>query len=153
MKTIEMNRIAEVKMVYKTRVKPSDRPVIKSSADVFRTVMDTWDKDTLEYIEEFKLLLLNRANKLLGVAKISQGGISGTVTDVRVILQYALKSCASGIILCHNHPSGNTQPSESDLKITMKVKEAAGLMDIQLLDHIILTPDGSCYSFADNGNL
>lgn len=153
MKTIGINKIAEVKMIYISKVKASDRPVIKSSADVFNILMETWDKGSLEYVEEFKLMLLNRANKLLGIAKISQGGISGTVTDVRIILQYALKSCASGIVLSHNHPSGNTQPSESDLKITKKIKDAAALMDIQLLDHLIITPEEKYLSMADEGVL
>jgi len=95
-------------------------------------------------------MLLNRANKVLGIAQISQGGISGTVTDVRIILQYALKANASGIILCHNHPSGNMEPSESDLKITSKLKEAAIIHDITLLDHLIITNEGY-HSLADNG--
>jgi DNA repair protein RadC len=95
-------------------------------------------------------MLLNRANKVLGIAQISQGGISGTVTDVRIILQYALKANASGIILCHNHPSGNTEPSESDLRITSKLKDAALVNDINLLDHLIITSEGY-YSMADMG--
>lgn len=96
-------------------------------------------------------MLLNRANKVLGIAEISRGGISGTVTDVRIILQYVIKSNASGIIICHNHPSSSLQPSESDTKITRKIKETAGLMDLQLLDHLILVPEGEFYSMADNG--
>ncbi len=78
------------------------------------------------------------------------GGISGTVTDVRIILQYALKANASGIIICHNHPSGNVEPSEADLKITSKLKEAASIHDITLLDHLIITKD-AYYSLADLG--
>jgi DNA repair protein RadC len=102
-------------------------------------------------VEEFKLMLLTRSNKVLGIASISKGGLSGTVTDVRIILQYAIKANASGIIICHNHPSGNLQPSESDLAITRKVKDSAVLMDIQLLDHLIITPEGEYYSMADEG--
>ncbi len=83
---------------------------------------------------------------------VSKGGISGTVTDVRIILQAALKSNASGLIICHNHPSGNLNPSESDTKITQKIKEAGNVMDIQLLDHLIIN-DEDYYSFADNGLL
>ena len=96
-------------------------------------------------------MLLNRANKVLGIAEISRGGISGTVTDVRIILQYVIKSNASGIIICHNHPSSLLQPSESDTKITRIIKETEGLMDLQLLDHLILVPEGEFYSMADNG--
>jgi len=108
--------------------------------------MENWDQDSIEHIEEFKLMLLTRSNKVLGIASVSKGGISGTVTDVRIILQYAIKANASGIIICHNHPSGNIQPSESDIKITRKIKESGNLMDVQLLDHLIVIPEGSYYS-------
>lgn len=103
-------------------------------------------------IEEFHVLFLNRSNKIIRRLKVSQGGISGTVTDVRVIMKEAIKCLASGIIVCHNHPSGNLNPSESDTKITQKIKEAGALMDIQLLDHIIIC-EKDFYSFADNGLL
>ena len=98
-------------------------------------------------------MLLTRSNKVLGIASISKGGISGTVTDVRIILQAAIKSNASGLIVCHNHPSGNLNPSESDTKLTQKIKESGNIMDIQLLDHLIITPDESYYSVADEGLL
>ena len=115
--------------------------------------MENWGLDSIEHIEEFKLLLMNRSNSVLGIMPVSKGGLSGTVTDVRLIFQGAIKANASGIIVCHNHPSGNLNPSESDTKITNKIKEAGNLMDIQLLDHLILTMDGTYYSFADNGLL
>lgn len=95
-------------------------------------------------------MLLNRANRVLSIAQISQGGISGTVTDVRIILQYALKANASAIVLCHNHPSGNLQPSDADISITSKLKEAAIIHEINLLDHLIITA-GNYYSMADMG--
>jgi DNA repair protein RadC len=143
--------ISEVKLVYRTKVKASDRLHVKCSKDAFDIFMETWDQDSIEHIEEFKLLLMNRSNAVLGILPISKGGISGTVTDVRLIFQGAIKANASGIIACHSHPSGNISPSESDTRITQKIKEAGNLMDIQLLDHIILTMDGNYYSFADNG--
>jgi DNA repair protein RadC len=96
-------------------------------------------------------MLLTRSNKVLGIASISKGGINGTVPDVRIILQYAIKANASGIIICHNHPSGNVQPSESDIAITRKVKESGYVMDIQLLDHLIIVPEGRYYSIGDEG--
>lgn len=102
--------------------------------------------------EEFWILLLNRANKVIHKQKTSQGGLSGTVTDSRIILKLALDYQASGIILCHNHPSGNTQASSADIQITTKLKEAAQMLDIQILDHIIIA--GNRYlSFADEGLL
>lgn len=100
--------------------------------------------------EEFFCIFLNRANKVIKIEQISKGGISGTVTDVRIILKNAVLYTASGIIVAHNHPSGNLNPSESDTKITQKIKEAGNLMDVQLLDHIIIANE-DYYSFADNG--
>jgi len=102
--------------------------------------------------EEFWILFLNRSNRVIDRMKISQGGISGTVTDVRMVMKKAIEYLASGIIVCHNHPSGNLNPSESDTRITQKIKEAGNLMDIQLLDHLIIS-EKDYYSFADNGLL
>lgn len=102
--------------------------------------------------EEFWILFLNRSNRVINRMRLSQGGISGTVTDVRIVMKTAVENLASGIIVCHNHPSGNLNPSDSDSKITTKIKEAGNLMDIQLLDHIIISGK-DYYSFADNGLL
>jgi DNA repair protein RadC len=126
-----------------------DVPQIKSSkdvADIFQPLLS----DLLH--EEFWILFLNRSNKVINKMKLSQGGISGTVTDVRMVMKNAIEYLASGIIVCHNHPSGNLNPSESDSKITQKIKDAGNLMDIQLLDHLIIS-DKDYYSFADNGML
>jgi DNA repair protein RadC len=98
--------------------------------------------------EEFWVLLLNRANRIIDKQKISQGGITGTVTDIRMILKLALDSLATSLILCHNHPSGNLQPSEADLSITRRIKESSALMDISLLDHLIIAGK-SYFSLAD----
>jgi DNA repair protein RadC len=115
--------------------------------------MDSWNQETIDFLEEFKILLLNRSNAVLGIFPVSKGGLSGTVTDVRLIYQAAIKSNACGTIICHNHPSGNLNPSESDIKITQKIKEAGNILDICLLDHIILSADDSYFSFADEGRL
>jgi len=102
--------------------------------------------------EEFWVLYLSRSNKILAKSMISRGGLSGTVTDVRVIMKKAIEHFASGIIVCHNHPSGNTQPSKSDRAVTMKIKDAGSILDIQLLDHVIIAED-KYLSFADEGLL
>lgn len=115
--------------------------------------MEYWDPDSIEHFEEFKLMLLTRSNKVLGIASNSKGGLFGTVNDVRIILQYAIKANASGIIICHNHPSGNLNPSESDLAITTKIKDSAKLMDIQIPDHLIIMREGRYNSVADEGIL
>ena len=100
--------------------------------------------------EEFWILLLNRANRVIDKIRISQGGISGTIIDTRIILKNAVDRLASTIILCHNHPSGNLKPSDADIRITSKMKESSQLMDINLIDHIIVA-DNSYFSFADEG--
>lgn len=100
--------------------------------------------------EEIWVLLLNRSNKIIDKRKISQGGVSNTIIDVRLILKMALETLSSGIILCHNHPSGNRLPSDNDKLITQKTSDAAKIMDIQLLDHIIIAND-FYFSFADEG--
>ena len=100
--------------------------------------------------EEFWLLMLNRANRVIGRFKVSQGGLSGTVIDTRIILKKTLDNLASSIIVCHNHPSGNIQPSDADVKITEKLKKAAEILEIKLLDHIIIA-NKSYFSFADEG--
>ncbi len=127
----------------------NENPQVRSSADVFNIF-----HPLLEDLphEEFWILFLNRANKVINRMKISQGGVSGTVTDVRIVLKNAVEYLASGIVICHNHPSGNNTPSEADIKITRKIKEAGELMDIQLLDHIIICGK-DYYSFADSGML
>lgn len=130
-------KLAEVEDV--TQIKCS-----KNVADIFGPILS----DLVH--EEFWILFLNRSNKVINRMKLSQGGISGTVTDVRIIMKKAIEYLASGIIVCHNHPSGNLNPSDSDSKITQKIKEAGILMDIQLLDHIIIA-DKDYFSFADNG--
>jgi DNA repair protein RadC len=149
---LSMFGVTEVMLTYRSKIRPSDRKRISCSRDAYDSFKENWNDDTLEYFEEFKILLMNRSNAVLGLMSVSKGGISGTVTDVRIIMQGALKSNASGIIVCHNHPSGNLNPSESDTKITQKIKEAGNIMDIQLLDHLIITAD-EYYSFADSGML
>jgi DNA repair protein RadC len=122
---------------------------IRSSADI-KDLMLPYFMDLTH--EEFFCIFLNRANKVIKIDQLSKGGISGTVTDVRILFKNAVLNTASGLIVAHNHPSGNLNPSESDNKITAKIKEAGNLLDIQLLDHLIIH-DSDYYSFADNGIL
>ena len=125
----------------------TERIPVKSSETVFNLfhpILGDLDH------EEFWLLMLNRANRVLGKFKVSQGGLSGTVIDTRIILKKALDNLASSIVVCHNHPSGNNQPSDADVKITEKLKKAAEMLEIKLLDHVIIA-DKSYFSFADEG--
>jgi DNA repair protein RadC len=119
----------------------------KDSQDLFRKI---WDTDSLLVCETMICIFLNRQNNTIGWFKVSQGGLSGTVIDIRLILATALNCLASGLLLCHNHPSGSLNPSEADTSMTNKLKEACKYMDINVLDHIILTEE-DFYSLADNG--
>jgi DNA repair protein RadC len=148
----EWSKVAEVELVYKTKVKASERPQIKNSRNCYETFMKVWNSNTIEFQEEFKVLLLNRANAVIGVYHTSSGGITGTVADPRLILATAIKSLAVAIVLGHNHPSGNLKPSRADEEITARIKAAATFLDIRVLDHIIVTTEGY-YSFADEGGL
>jgi DNA repair protein RadC len=142
---------AEVQLKYKSRIPKSKRIQIKTSIDAFRILWSYWNKDTIEHHEEFKALLLNNKNEVLGIAEISSGGITSTLIDARIVFQYALKAHASGLIVCHNHPSGNGTPSESDVEITKKLIEAGKVLNIQVLDHLVICGDGSYYSLGDEG--
>ena len=144
-------QMTEIKVSYSNKTPAKDRVKIACSTDCAAYFRKVWS-DKIEYVEEFRILCLNRANKVLGWATISSGGMSGTVADPKVIFQIALKSCASSIILGHNPPSGNLQPSESDIRLTKKLKNAGVSLDLPVLDHIILTTE-SYYSFADEGIL
>jgi DNA repair protein RadC len=108
--------------------------------------------DDIGIFESFFILLLDRANNTTGYAKISQGGVAGTIIDVKIIAKYAVDFLSSNVILAHNHPSGQLFPSDQDLTMTKKVKQALELLDVQVLDHIILTEEGY-YSFSDEGTL
>jgi DNA repair protein RadC len=122
-----------------------DREKITGSADVFN-LMHPILSDLSH--EEFWILILNRSNRVIDKRKISQGGLTGTVTDIRIILKTAIENLATSLILCHNHPSGNLQPSDADISITRRLKDSASLMDISLLDHLIIAGKGY-FSFAD----
>lgn len=150
--TSASSRLAEIKLTYRNRVKPCKRPQVTCSADSYNVLKAGWDLGRIEFVEQFKVLLLNRANRVLGIYEVSTGGIAGTVADPKLIFAAALKACASGIILSHNHPSGNLKPSAADLQLTKKLKQGGELLDIAVLDHIILTGEGY-YSLADEGLL
>lgn len=147
-----MTNFSEITINYKPLLPFLTEDTISSSKDVYE-ILSTYWSEKLGYKEEFYILLLNTANKPLGISKISEGGLAGTVVDVKMIFQAALKANASSIILAHNHPSGNLKPSDQDLKITKKIVEAGRLMDVKVLDHLILTYNNGYYSFSDEGDL
>ena len=147
---MKFNIVNEIKLSYSR--KGNCERSITSSRDAMEVFREHFDADELDYRESFFALYLNQANKVLGIKKISECGISSALVDVRIVLQAALLCNASGIIVAHNHPSGNLTPSTADIKITAQIKEASKIMSMALLDHIILTSD-SYYSFADDAML
>jgi DNA repair protein RadC len=151
-KEIRLFEVAEIQLSYKSNVKPSLRPKISGSKDAYEILVMNWDESKIEFVEQFKVILLNRANKVLGIYEVSTGGVSGTVADPKLIFAAALKASASSILLSHNHPSGNTKPSQADITLTRKIKEGGTLLEIPVLDHIIVTSEGY-YSFLDEGLL
>lgn len=127
---------------------------INGAKDIHQLLINrVFDADTIGYKETFKVLLLNNSNKIIGYTTISEGGLTSTIVDVRVIIQTALVCNATSIIITHNHPSGNPHPSGQDDSLTNKIKSACELMDIRLLDHIIVTPHDSFYSYCNEGRL
>src|SRR5204862_2361979 len=130
--------VSEIDIVYKKKAncKVSERPLISSSSDSYKVCLHYWSQDKIELLEEFKVFFLSRANRVLQILPVSQGGITGTVVDPRLILAGAIKVAACGMILVHNHPSGSLKPSRADEELTSKIKEAARYFDIKVLDHL-----------------
>lgn len=122
---------------------------VNSSKESYNVIKQFYGDD-IDIFESCFILLLGRSNKTIGYAKISQGGVSGTVVDGKIVFKYAIDTLASAIIIAHNHPSGNLTPSSQDIKLTKNLQEVAKCIDINILDHLILTSEGF-YSFSDNG--
>jgi len=145
--SLPFGKLQEIEILYRNKLKQSEMLKLTSSQDAYEYFKSIWSPQ-IDRLEESVILCLNRANKVLGYSKISIGGLAGTVADPKVIFQVALKANASSIILCHNHPSQNTTPSDNDIQLTKKLKSAGEFLDLKVLDHLIITSDGY-YSFAD----
>ena len=142
--------VNEIEIVYKNKIPYQDRIQITQSSTAYEILRQCWDENRIELVEQFKILLLDRRHTCLGVSEIATGGITGCVVDPRIIFATALKTRASGLILAHNHPSGNLKPSEADISLTRRLLQGGKLLDISVLDHLIVTPHKYC-SFADDG--
>ncbi|PXX22837.1 RadC family protein [Arenibacter sp. ARW7G5Y1] len=140
--------IKEISISYESGIK--NRVRISSSEKAYEAFLSSWDMGLIELQEEFKVLLLNRSNIVLGICSLSKGGVSGTVVDAKLLYSVALKCSACSIIVAHNHPSGNLKASEADISLTKKLKQAASYLDIQFLDHLIIAKDGFS-SLSDKG--
>ena len=145
-----MFKVSEIQLTYRSKIKVSMLPKILCSSDSHRIFSKHWDQDRIEMAEDFKVMLLNRANRCNGIVDISAGGTSGTVADIKFIFASAILSNSSSIIIAHNHPSGNLKPSRNDRLLTDKVFKSGKLLEIPLTDHLIITSEGY-YSFADQG--
>lgn len=144
------HKVREAKLIYKGALK--NAPQIRKSADAFNILRQDWDD--CEVQESFKILLLNRANRVIGKYEVSKGGITGTIVDTRLVMCAAIKGLACAIILAHNHPSGNKKPSQADLDISKKLVQAGKILDIVVLDHLIITDpgeDNGYYAFSEDG--
>lgn len=143
-----MNILNEIQVSYKTE--GSEKPVINNSSTAFKLFLNSWNRDNIELLEEFKVMFLNQANKVLGIYSLSKGGINQCTVDIRHIYSIALKVNASAIIVAHNHPSGNLKPSREDLKITSQIASAGEILNIKLLDHLIIT-EVDYFSIEESG--
>jgi DNA repair protein RadC len=146
------NKVSEIRLYYKPRKQVSH--IIKDSQTAYNALLSFYPKNTLALQEQFVILYLNRSNAVLGGYQCSKGGLTGTIADIRLILGVALKAGSTNIIISHNHPSGNVRPSSQDVELTKRLSEAAKIMEINVLDHIIISPaPSSFYSFADNSQI
>ena len=145
----ELPRIQEIQVSYKRNYSKEN---INSSSQAFETCKQVFSlaEANISLKEYFFILLLNRSNKVIGFYKLSEGGLSGTVADLRLAFSVALKTLASAMIIMHNHPSGNVKPSDCDLKLTRKFKQAGEILDIKVLDSLVIAED-EFLSFADEG--
>ena len=143
----QKNNIEHVKLIYRNKTKATDRPKAGSSCDAYSILRQDWDNDTINLIEEFKLMALDRNLRVMSIATISKGGMSGTIVDLKIVFATALLRRAQRIIIAHNHPSGGTTPSKQDISLTKKIKKAGDLLDLPLDDHIIVTDDEYCSMF------
>lgn len=142
--------VEEVEPSYKPKFRKQQK--VTCSEDAYKYMLSTYKNGAICHKEYFKVLFLNQANQVLGYTLISEGGITETSADVRIIFQAALLTNSVALILVHNHPSGNLKPSSEDIRLTKQVREASNFMRIKILDHIIIS-DTEYYSFADEGLL
>ena len=143
--------VEEITVQYSPSVKNKEPIFIRSSQDCYKHIRPFFCSDTIEVQEQFLVMYLNHRKKVIGVYRLSKGGITGTVADIRLVLSVALKTLATSIVIAHNHPSGNLNPSYTDIKVTNQLSQACKLMEIELLDHLVITQGEEFYSFKDHG--
>lgn len=147
--TDNISQVAEIQVSYRPAI--THKPKVVSVLDAYKQFIPFFPEETIALQERFVVMYLNRHNRVLGIYPMSVGGVSGALVDVRLILSVALKVIATGIVIAHNHPSGELNPSQADRVATDKIKEACKFMDIRLIDHLIISPAGEYLSFANDG--
>lgn len=146
----ELYQVTEVELVYRHPAKPCEQKILDDPQLVYKLLLDLWDENKIQLLEESKLLLLDQKKACIGVTHLASGGITSCIVDPRLVFATAIKARASSFILAHNHPSGQLKPSRADISLTRKLCEGAALLDLELLDHLIITRDGY-YSMASAG--
>lgn len=146
-----LHGVSEIEISYRPAI--GSKPEVTSSSDAYLILKEYYPEKQIALKEYFVVMYLNQANRVIGVQKLSIGGLTSAIADVRLMFGTALKILATGLVISHNHPSGNTRPSLQDRNLTKQVKEAGKLLDVKLLDHLILTPDDQYLSMADLGEL
>jgi DNA repair protein RadC len=144
--------VSEIEIVYKSKVKASQRPILKTAKESYELLLRFWNDDKLDLVEEFKVLLLNQSGRVLALVHLSSGGITSTIADQRLIFGISLKAAATSIIVAHSHPSGSIRPSKADELFTQQLVQAGEILNIKVADHIIVTRE-HYYSFAEEGLL
>lgn len=139
--------VSEIELIYKPAI--GEKPIVQTSYEAYVLFKNYFDKNLISIKEQFVAMYLNQANRVLGIHKLSEGGIANTHVDTRILFGTALKSLATAIIICHNHPSGNINLSTQDKIITNRIKEIGQLLDIRLLDHLVITPTDKYVSMSD----
>ncbi|MBW0161798.1 MAG: JAB domain-containing protein [Sediminibacterium sp. Gen4] len=149
MKDLNNCVVAEIQISYKPAI--SDKPVIKSALDAYTIMRKYFNPETIAYKEQLVIMYLNNEGRVIGVYGLSEGGTKYTIVDIKIVFAIALNTASSAFIIAHNHPSGSLKPSQADIDLTNRLKEAAKFMDIRLLDHLIISPFGrEFFSFENN---
>jgi len=147
---LSLYQVAEVELVYRNKVRPSDRVKVTEPSSAYDVFMAVWDMNKIELVEQAKILLLDSSCKCLGVVDLSTGGVTACLVDPRIVFSVALAARATSIIIAHNHPSEHLQPSKADKQITERLSAGGQLLDIKLSDHLIISPHGY-YSMSEHG--
>lgn len=147
---LSLFQVSEITVSYHPKFKAYERPKVSTAKEAYEILFNNWNLNKIEMVEQFYVLLLNNANNVIGMSEISSGGVAATLADPKLIFSLALKTYCCKLIIAHNHPSGNVKPSSEDLKLTRRMVEGGKLLDIQVLDHLIVTRD-RFYSFGDEG--